>query len=214
MGEAKTPKDAVSGRFSLTKHFFLDEKNRTNLTTFIPEDQDIETLEILNHTDNKLSLLLIPRLPAIHDERLVFTQYLFEFYKFIPGLEEDKTPHLSILGYLPANICNYQKKKNYMARISGLGRVENSDRAILICTAEEAAQSILTPVIITKTGLKPDLKKTAKVINKTDFDIPPPIVKIEGIVCKKGRAIIAIDTDPFSGGIYELDERFSELCKI
>lgn len=195
-------------------HFTIRGNMDIGARLSIPEKQEIEAIVFMNSPAEPVRLLLVGRYPK---EKVIGSQPAYPEY-MLTFSDDHASPEAvsgNLSAMLPMGICrSADGKEDYGNRVSDLGRIGNTQKAILICTAEIAEFSYLVPVRFTASGIVADTDVKAMRVEKSDFDgHAPHNLKLEGVTCLQGNVVVSIDSDSYEGGVYRLGKKFSHLCQ-
>jgi uncharacterized membrane protein YdjX (TVP38/TMEM64 family) len=178
------------------------------------DTQEIEAIVFMNSPAEPVRLLLVGRYPKemMSGRVPAYPEYILAFSGDTASPDAVSG---SLSALLPMGICqSADGKEDYGNRISDLGRLGNTQKAILVCTAEKAESSYLVPVHFTQSGIVADADAIAMRVEKSDFDgHAPHNLKLEGVTCLQGNVVVSIDSDSYEGGVYRLGNKFSPLCQ-
>lgn len=171
---------------------------------------DFEPILFLNEPDHPVRLLLIYRTPIDDNNH----SQSYHMYLFMPDAEINA--QFTTFGTLPENTCMLDDKNPTLTpRISDITHIADTDRGILICTNENSMVSYLRPIIITANGIHLNNKLPTLKITKDDFNNKAPAnIQVEGVSCMGDHLYITVDTDSYSGGVYQMNEKFNTLCLL
>ncbi|MGR9101001.1 MAG: hypothetical protein ACU826_10580 [Gammaproteobacteria bacterium] len=209
---AQSTAQAIRGNFAVNREYDLGDLSDSVLSGHIPEDQQIEAIEIVEYENGRVCLLLLSQKPVLYEGRSGYPEYLLNFDVASNTNAEMPRADISILNYLPESICQFPEDPIKTTKISDIMRLENSLYGYLTCTGEKTDHSHLLPVVIDKSGVRLRDDAPALVVTSADLSRPPSNMKVEGVVCRNGRPMIAVDPDSRGGGVYELSGQFMSIC--